>query len=522
MNRFYLICLLLKICASGNAQNKLPATYLFDQPPTAIFAHMVNNDTIVCMGVIFKEGDTIHYQQGAFIAFIDSCGNLIRYRKYFDKLGRDIFLNQTNKIIRTKDGGYCFIGKVDSNQIFIKTNSEGDISLIREYLPLQDFNGSSYLSIHEIKNSFYIVGFGFLQNPYGDDLFLVKLDHEGNQLNYWRFHTPESCEYFQDAIVKDDHIVISASQTNACVSSFLKSKTRIFEVDTAGNILSNWVDDSTDLKRGAGLGLKSTPDGGFIYAGAYNDTFYSGVLFNRLFVTKIDSNKKHEWTQVLGYRDGSYNQSFFNDIVIDPFGNYIVAGQYKTGYPDFPTTDKAICAIVTKISPAGEILWTNIARAFESGPDTTMAMLTTNVTLLSSGNIITGGYLYRFINFVPQNEGWLAKISPDGEVLDDPDPFCGLVGAPEPVMEFRAKILCFPNPADDFVEFDLTGLSPIKGNREILIYNLLGEVVVQNYVAEGTLNVVIDISALSDGIYIYKVEYGRNQFYSAKLIIKKA
>ena len=25
----------------------------------------------------FKEGDTIHYQQGAFIAFIDSCGNLI-------------------------------------------------------------------------------------------------------------------------------------------------------------------------------------------------------------------------------------------------------------------------------------------------------------------------------------------------------------------------------------------------------------------------------------------------------------
>ena len=246
MSRFFILILVVQFFDPVNAQNNLPTTYLFDEPPTAIFAQTIYNDTIICVGTVFKEGDTIHYQQGAFIAFIDSCGNLIHYKKYFDIQGRDIFLNQSNKIIRTKDGGYCFIGSVDTEQLLLKTNKDGEIEFIKEYPIIQGFSSSFFLSIHEIQTSLYAVGYGESQNPYEDDLFMVKFDHEGNQLDYRRFYNPENCEYFQDAIVKNNNIVISTGQTNACVSGILKSRTRIFEVDTSGNLLFDWVDPSTN------------------------------------------------------------------------------------------------------------------------------------------------------------------------------------------------------------------------------------------------------------------------------------
>ena len=214
------------------AQNNLPATYLFDQPPTAIFAQTVVDDTMVCIGNVFKDGDTIHYQQGVFIAFIDSCGNLLRYRKFFDAQGRDIFSSLSNKIIRTKDGGFCFTSSLGLQNLLIKTDRNGDSVFMREYPFPSGFEHASFMSIHEINNSLYVIGYGGTNVPMEDDFFMVKFNQEGTQLGYWRFLTSENCEYFQDAITKGNNIVVSAGQTNACISNVFKSKTKIFEVDT--------------------------------------------------------------------------------------------------------------------------------------------------------------------------------------------------------------------------------------------------------------------------------------------------
>jgi len=520
MLRFFLFFLLNQVFISLSGQNNLPSTYLFDDPPTAIYAQTVYNDTIVCVGSVFKEGDTIHYQQGAFIAFIDSCGNLIHYRKYFDAQGRDIYLNLSNKIIRTKDGGYCFLGSLGSQNLIIKTDSQGDSVFMREYPFPSDLEYSSFQSIHEVNYSLYVIGFGGTNSPIEDDLFLVKFDLEGNQLDYWRFHTPENCEYFQDAIVKKGNIVISAGQTNACVSSIFKSKTRIFEVDTSGNLQWDWVDPGTNFKRGWGLGLKSTPDGGWIYSGAYNDTFIGAWQYDRLFVTKIDSNRNHEWTHIIGYQDID-GYGFFRDIAIDAEGNYIAAGQYKTGKPDFPDPNPTTAAIVTKISPSGEILWTSIAKAFENGPGNDMLMFTNNVNLLSSGNIIIGGYLYRFLSNGSQNEGWLAKLSPGGEVLDDPDPMCGFVSVQRPITEIIRDIHCYPNPADDFVAFDLKGLPSKRRCDKIYIYDLMGKIITDKHVSTDNEDMVIDTRNIPSGIYIYRITGGPMLNHVGKFIVKK-
>ncbi|HAD12539.1 MAG TPA: hypothetical protein DCF33_08875, partial [Saprospirales bacterium] len=343
---------------------------------------------------------------------------------------------------------------------------------------------------------------------------------EGNQLDYWRFQTPENCEYFQDAIVKNGNIVISAAQTNACVSGIFESKTRIFEVDTSANVVWDWVDNDGNLKRGGGLGLKSTLDGGWVYSGTYNDTVIGAWQYNRLFVTKIDSSRNHEWTRIIGYQDiDGYNS--FKDIAIDAEGNYIVTGQYLTGNPDFPDTYPTYCAIVTKISPSGEILWTNIAKAYENGPGNGLLMFTTNVNLLSSGNIIIGGYLYRTLPLDLQNEGWLAKLSPSGEVLDDPDPQCGFVSVQQPNTEINSPIFCYPNPAVNFVQFDLSYLPTGMFCGQITVYDLMGKTIAYKPLALNTHNILIDTRSLPEGIYLYQVACEQHKLYSGKFMVKK-
>ena len=273
------------------------------------------------------------------------------------------------------------------------------------------------------------------------------------------------------------------------------------------------------MKRGWGLGLKPTPDGGWIYAGGYNDTFYNAVQFDRLFVTKIDSNKKHEWTHIIGYQENSNSYGFFKDIVIDAEGNYIVAGQYKTGHPDFPTPNPAICAIVMKISPTGEILWRNIVKAFENGPDTTMFMLTTNVNLLSSGNIIIGGYLYRTINNIQQNEGWLAKLSPNGEVLDDPDPQCGIVSVQQPKIEYIGNLLCYPNPANEVLYLQVND-HRLNGCSWRL-FDAYGQMVYQENIEIQSGKIEINVASLPQGMYFWEAWSKGKSVRSTGKIIKQ-
>ena len=497
-----MLCFLVQLFIPVFAQNNLPGTYIFDEPPTAIFAQTIYNDTIVCIGNVFKEGDTINYQQGVFIAFIDSCGNLIHYKKFFDPQGRDIFSSLSNKIVHTSEGGYCFTSSLGLQNLLIKTDSEGNLVFMREYPLPNGFEYAYFSSIHEINNSFYVIGYGGTNMPVEDDFFLIKFDKDGDQIGYWRFSTPENCEYFQDAIVKGKNIVVSAGQLKSCPSNTTESKTRIFEVDTSANILWNWVDNNPSFKNGWGLGLKSTSDGGWVYAGAYSDTIIGPWDYHRLFVTKIDSNRNNEWTRIIGVSD--YNEyNFFRDIAIDYQGNYLIAGQYTTGHSDFPDPNPTLAVIVTKITPLGEIQWTNIAKAYDNGPGNGMLMFTTNINMLSSGNIIVGGYLYRTLPIELQNEGWLAKLSPSGEVLDEPDPLCGFVSSYQPQAEGISDIRCYPNPTSGLLNI-ISSVGLPKGSTWRL-FDIYGYTLHLENIENNIREMEIDISFLPTGIYFWEI-----------------
>jgi hypothetical protein len=300
----------------------------------------------------------------------------------------------------------------------------------------------------------------------------------------------------------------------------LKSKTRILEVDTLGNIVLDTINHQIDQRHIGGTGLMHTNDGGWVFGGSFSDTFYFGNQYNRLLVTKLDSNFVHKWTKIIGYRHNDAN--YIVDITIDSQGNYIAVGDYVIGHPDFPNPGYIQAAIATKITPDGEILWTNVVKNFHDGPlEGLRRMYTYNVNLLSSGNIILGGYLDRILNLEPQNEGWLAKISSTGMVLNETDSQCGVVSIqktpPSPDIS-----TAFPNPTSEYVTIHLPYPNMSVSFKELKVYNQLGKLMISNQIDRiqpGDLT--LDVRSFPSGVYLYQATYGNNRRILGKFIVSK-
>lgn len=85
----------------------------------------------------------------------------------------------------------------------------------------------------------------------------------------------------------------------------------------------------------------------------------------------------------------------------------------------------------------------------------------------------------------------------------------------------EVSILCYPNPAGDFVQFDFTRLPAEVRCGQISIYDLMGKIIAQKPIATNTEKLVVDTRNVPDGIYLYQVACGRNQVHAGKFMVKK-
>jgi hypothetical protein len=82
-------------------------------------------------------------------------------------------------------------------------------------------------------------------------------------------------------------------------------------------------------------------------------------------------------------------------------------------------------------------------------------------------------------------------------------------------------ILCYPNPAGDFVQFDLSSLPVESLCGQIFVYDLLGKTIAQKPLGTNTESIVVDTRNIPDGIYLFRVACGQNQTYAGKFMVKK-
>jgi hypothetical protein len=82
-----------------------------------------------------------------------------------------------------------------------------------------------------------------------------------------------------------------------------------------------------------------------------------------------------------------------------------------------------------------------------------------------------------------------------------------------------AEVLCFPNPATDFLTFDLTNFPNEKFT--LTIYNSNGQPVMnENNLHSSQLT--IPVSQLGvDGLYFYTLSIDEKRFYSGKFLVQR-
>ncbi len=203
-----------------------------------------------------------------------------------------------------------------------------------------------------LDDSYIVVGWNSLGS--GDDSSLIRIDENGDVI--WS----KSITYGEDDQLYD----LVSDGMGGCVivggSIISGNSVDIFLVNIDVN--GDWVWG----REYSGLGINphefpyciaNSPDGGYVIGGENWQQGAGAPSGKDGFVLKIDSDLEVEWLQK--FDNASNNEHRVQDIVCDNDGNV-----YATGYA---WIDGQKRALILKYSPSGELLWTKVPEAGNSG-----------------------------------------------------------------------------------------------------------------------------------------------------------
>ena len=256
-------------------------------------------------------------------------------------------LNSGYSIQQTFDGGYIIAGSRGDNGYVIKTDSMGDTLWTNTY---GGSNDEGFYSIQQTSDSGYITaGYTSSFGEGWDDVYLVKTDHNGNELwaNTFGGERWESARSVQQT--SDGGFILCGSS-----SSFGSAIRSVYVIKTNADGESLWTRIYGGSYVDRGRYIQQTTDCGYIITG---ETLSFGSGEADILAIKIDSLGNLSWMKAYG---GSYWDKGHSICQTQDEG-FMIAGSItsvdfdteafllKTG-PDFvdeenelPTTSPLLC-----------------------------------------------------------------------------------------------------------------------------------------------------------------------------------
>jgi len=248
----------------------------------------------------------------------DSEGN-----KTWDKTFGGTQFDGGSQVRQTTDGGYIIVGNVNNNGggdgdlWVIKTDTNGNLIWDKifdgEGTPLSHDSGNS---IALTSDGGYIIAGGTFttQDTYGYNVWLIKIDAEGNML--WD-------EKFGGA---DGEFVSSVMQTNdggyvmVGVDSYSNPDEKLWLIKTDGNGEFLWEQKYGGMGTARGESVQQTSDGGYVIAGF---TYRKFSRYKAL-VIKTDENGVRDWSKIFF---GGVGNSIAFSAQQTADGGYVIGGE---------------------------------------------------------------------------------------------------------------------------------------------------------------------------------------------------
>ncbi|GMU96512.1 T9SS type A sorting domain-containing protein [Ignavibacterium album] len=308
--------------------------------------------------------------------------------------GSNIDIGQCVK--ETSDGGFIITGYTRSygtmsgrNLLFLRTDSFGNLIWVNGYGGNNDEEGNSVIQTTD--GGFVSCGYTKSYGSGGNDVYLIKVDANGNQL--WdRVFGGTSDEEAYSMVLTNDGGFLIASAT----SSFGAGSRDIWLIKTDATGNQQWTKTIGGLSSDGARSINKTSDGGYIITG-WTLSYGPGAIGN-VWLVKTDSLGNMQWNKFFGGTDVDRGLSVqqTND------GGYILTGYTASsgaGLDDM---------LLIKTDSAGNTQWQNTFGG--SGRD-----YGNSVVQSSDGGYVVTGYTLSY--GAGGDDLWIVKTDEQGSML---------------------------------------------------------------------------------------------------------
>lgn len=385
--------------------------------------------------------------------------------------------------------------------LLIKTDANLNIEFVKEFPDTINLTNYFWM-LTEAPNGYLL--YGLIQRPdYFHDGFIHYVNKTGETIWFKYLSTSNFDNGVLDLKMTTDTTFV-AGMVNGTSASGAASSLWRYHID--GTLLDFWQSDP-EPDMGYLREIIPTPDGGLITYGLYvayivpNSPGLPGTKMVQSTLTKFDTAFQTQWVRHFGPIKSLNSNIILRQFASTPDGNYVGAGETSVKVGDEPSRR---VGWLYKFSPEGDSIWSREVDA-PLPLEYTNSGVFGGVGVLSSGSIVAGGA----VNEGTKKYCWLVKVSADG-CLDTL--WCQPVAAQEAWGGKGERPTVFPNPATDYLWFDL------PGNWQGALFELLAPDgrVVRRISAAGTGVVVADLPA---GLYYCRFQARSGAVWAHKVVV---
>lgn len=306
------------------------------------------------------------------------------YATTYDQSAKDVY--------PTADGGYLIAATTENNImndldiIVVKTDAYGNIQSTKTYGGNSVDYPNNILPTND--GNFFIVGYSLSFGTGDQDIYLLKVDQNGDTLftrHYGGYGNEEGKEI---AATTDGNYVIAAGSNSLNYSNY---EMELMKIDNYGNVI--WTRYyGTPLYESA-RSVNLCPDGGFILAGKTLNPSNSMAV---VMLIKTDMNGDTLWTRNISGGSNSYEGK---SIVALNDGSFVIAMDDSSASRDSDVR-------IIKLDASGAVVWNKMYGGFDKD-------IVKTIRPTTDGGYITGAISRSFGWIDP--DMWILKLDANGD-----------------------------------------------------------------------------------------------------------
>jgi hypothetical protein len=382
------------------------------------------------------------------------------------------------------------------------------------------FTQAAQVATDASSNFYLLVVAGISSKPDSTNVIVIKTDSLGNVIQRFVFPSPDSyCLYKHPSdiiVLPNKNFVVSALIWGFCGAyhpplETCRTRTWIFEADSLGNIVNQYLSPETDRYIDARK-LTLTHDGGILFSGTeeFIGESVGTIYFSpHQYIGKLDSNYELVWE----YTSKEPHLGYLSRSVEMADGSIWVCGKDKDRRGD--TIEYR--GILLKFSSDGDSIgrqkFYRLSYPYHSSLtglwyDQASHFFQDMVMLPDSSLVLVGEVV---VNYIPSPIagywGWVVHTDKYGCVESEGCFPVGLAQSPIPPWEAVRVAWCkvYPNPAQDYLVVENNSL---EKSATFVLYDVMGTRVLSLISHNQS---VVSVEHLPSGVYLYQFVNPQNQ-----------